>query len=178
MPELPEVEYTARQLRAQMVGATIRDAQVFWERVIGHPAPADFLNEIADREISAVRRRGKFLVLNLSGDLFLSIHRRMTGNLLLLPPGWEIDTSLREADPLAWSTRGPTFREAPIEGQSEASGKASTCSRLKPVTENETSYCRICFNLVDGRRLLFTDPRKFGRIELWPRKDEEEAFRG
>ncbi|HEV7236251.1 MAG TPA: bifunctional DNA-formamidopyrimidine glycosylase/DNA-(apurinic or apyrimidinic site) lyase [Ktedonobacteraceae bacterium] len=178
MPELPEVEYTARQLRAQIVGATIRNAQVFWERIIGHPAPADFLAEVADREISAVRRRGKFLVLDLSGDLFLSIHRRMTGNLLLLPPGWEIDTSLREVDPLAWSTRGPTFRETPIEEHSAASGQANILSRLKPITDKETSYCRICFNLADGRRLLFTDQRKFGRIELWPCANEEEAFRG
>ncbi len=184
MPELPEVEYTARQLRAQIVGATIENGQVFWERIIGHPALVDFLAGVAEREIKAVRRRGKFLVLDLSGGSFLSIHRRMTGNLLLLPPGWEIDSSLREGDPLAWSTRGPTFREAQsdrqerLEGQGAASGQASTLSRLKPITENETSYCRMCFNFVDGRRLLFTDPRKFGRVELWSCEDEEVAFRG
>lgn len=51
MPELPEVEYTARQLRAAIVGATIQDAQVFWERTIGHPELPDFLAEIAAREI-------------------------------------------------------------------------------------------------------------------------------
>ena len=39
-------------------------------------------------------------------------------------------------------------------------------------------YCRVCFNLVDGRRLLYTDPRKFGRIELWPREREAEALAG
>src|SRR6266853_3170385 len=109
MPELPEVEYTARQLRAAIVGATIQDTQVFWERTIGHPDLPDFLAEIAERRILAVRRRGKFLILDLSGDLLLTIHRRMTGNLLLLPAGWEIDTSLRESDRAAWNTRGPTI---------------------------------------------------------------------
>jgi len=163
MPELPEVEYTARQLRTQVVGATIRDAQVFWERVVGHPELADFLAEIADRQIVSVRRRGKFLVLDLSGDMFLTIHRRMTGNLLLLPPGWEIDTSLRESDPVAWSTRGPTFRAVADEAS---------------VTSKETGYCRICFNFADGRRLLYTDLRKFGRVELWLREREAEAFAG
>src|SRR5205085_4360606 len=88
MPELPEVEYTAHQLRATVVGATITDAQVFWERTIGHPDLPDFLAGIADRRILDVRRRAKYLLLDLTGDLFLSIHRRMSGNLLLLPPGW------------------------------------------------------------------------------------------
>lgn len=163
MPELPEVEYTARQLRAAIVGATIREAQVFWEHAVGYPELSHFLAEIAQRSILAVRRRGKFLVLDLSGDLILTIHRRMTGNLLLLPPGWEIDTCLRERDPAAWNTRGPTFYAADEPNE------------IDPV---QLRYCRVCFNLADGRRLLYTDPRKFGRIELWPREREAEALAG
>src|SRR2546421_766775 len=171
MPELPEVEYTARQLRHAIVSATIQDAQVYWERTIGHPELPDFLAEIAGRDILAVRRRGKFLVLDLSGDLILTIHRRMTGNLLLLPPGWEIDTSLREIDPVAWNTRGPAIQPvgAPFMAPSDLKGR----NEWRPY-----EYCRACFNLADGRRLLFTDPRKFGRIELWPREREAEALEG
>src|SRR5579884_2235041 len=172
MPELPEVEYTARQLREAIVGATIRDALVFWERTIGHPDVPDFLAEIAGRRIEGIRRRGKFLLLDLSGGLFLSIHRRMTGNLLLLPPGWEIDTSLRETNPAAWDTKGPTFRElAPAQ---TAQGQ----NAVRAYTANEKAYCRVCFNLEDGRRLLFTDPRKFGRIELWSLAQQGEALQG
>lgn len=163
MPELPEVEYTARQLRTAIVGATIKDAQVFWERTIGHPALPDFLAEIAGRSVQAVRRRGKYLVLDLSGDLILTIHRRMTGNLLLLPPGWEIDTGLRERDPAAWNTRGPAFYAA---------------GDPREVDPPELRYCRACFNLSNGRRLAYTDPRKFGRIALWPREREMEALAG
>jgi formamidopyrimidine-DNA glycosylase len=165
MPELPEVEYTARQLRATLVGATIFDAQVFWERTISRPALPAFLAEIAGRRMLAVRRRGKLLVLDLSSDLMLTIHRRMTGNLLLLPPGWDIDTSLRERDPAAWNTRGPSFYHT--------SGAGSGA-----VDPAHLGYCRACLNLVDGRRLLYTDPRKFGRIAFWPRAREAEAFAG
>jgi formamidopyrimidine-DNA glycosylase len=161
MPELPEVEYTARQLRASVVGATIRDALIFWERTIGRPDLPDFLAEISNRRIIDIRRRGKYLLVDLSGNLFLSIHRRMTGNLLLLPPGWEINTSLRQTDPIAWNTKGPSFTAASLS-----------------IDASDTSYCRVCFNLTDGRRLLYTDLRKFGRIELWPREQEDEAFRG
>src|SRR5437764_5972986 len=111
MPELPEVEYTARQLRDHIVGATICEALVFWERTIGHPDLPNFLAEIAGRRIVGVGRRGKFLVLDLSGDFILTIHRRMTGNLLLLPPGWAVNTSLQESDPIAWNIKGPSFIE-------------------------------------------------------------------
>ena len=163
MPELPEVEYTARQLRAVVVGATIHQARVFWERSIQHPALPDFIAETAGRRIEGVRRRGKLLLLDLQGDLFLSIHRRMTGNFLLLPPGWTIDTSSREQDIASWNTRGPT-----IHLNTAVSSAAS----------HETRHCRVCFIFEDGRCLLFTDPRKFGRIELWPCSQEEEAFAG
>src|SRR5438876_11068852 len=141
MPELPEVEYTARQLRAAVVGATITGAQVFWERTIGHPELPDFLAEIADRCILDVRRRAKYLLLDLSGNLFLSIHRRMTGNLLLLPPDWEIDTSLREADPAAWNLKGPSFidrRKGAIHRASPSQGR----NTLRPyIDSSDYSYC-------------------------------------
>lgn len=163
MPELPEVEYTARQLRASIVGVTIQEVHVFWERTIGYPDWHDFCAEIVGRSIEGVRRRGKFLLLDLSGNCFLSIHRRMTGNFMLLPPGWQIETSLRETDPAAWKTRGPTF--LPPDTQENSYSR-------------ETAYCRVCFDLGDGRRLLYTDPRKFGRIELWPREREDEALNG
>lgn len=172
MPELPEVEYTARQLRASVVGKTIQDAAVFWERTIGHPDSADFLAEVAGRIIEGVRRRGKFLLLDLSGNLFLSIHRRMTGNFLLLPAGWQIDTHMRETDLVAWNVKGPSFKE--IEPDADHSVSIAT----QPVTLAQTFYCRVCLNFTDGERLLFTDPRKFGRVELWSRDREEEAFAG
>jgi formamidopyrimidine-DNA glycosylase len=185
MPELPEVEYTAHQMRASVVGATIRDAQVFWERVIGHPDLPDFLAEVAGSRILDVRRRGKYLLIDLSGKLFLSIHRRMTGNLLLLPPGWEIDTRLRETDPVAWSTRGPSFCWGPIDlvqspdaAQLAKEAQPSNAYNQASIDTADTFYCRVCFNLVDGRRLLYTDPRKFGRIALWSREQEAVAFKG
>jgi formamidopyrimidine-DNA glycosylase len=167
MPELPEVEFTARQLRTHVVGATMREVCVFWNRTIGHPDVEDFAAAIAGRRILAVRRRGKFLVIDLSGDLFLSIHRRMTGNLLLLAPGWQIDTSLQQQDVVVWNTKGPRFYREEQDNGAIAAALAE-----------ETGYCRVCFNFADGRRLLFTDPRKFGRIALWPCAQEEGFFAG
>ncbi len=181
LPELPEVEHTARQLRATIAGATISEAWVFWERTIGYPVLPAFLAGVAGRQVEGIRRRGKFLLLDLSGDLVMTIHRRMTGNLLILPPGWEIDTSLQQTDPLAWSTRGPSFRKKPAasgDDQLCISASNGTAYLLSNAADPRLAYCRVCFYFADGRYLLFTDPRKFGRIELWPRELEREALKG
>jgi len=181
MPELPEVEHTARQLRVTIIGATISEAQVFWERTIGYPALPVFLAQVAGRQIEGIRRRGKFLLLDLSGELLMTIHRRMTGNLLILPPGWKVDTSLRQSDPLAWSTRGPAFSKIPTVSVGDQLGTSSSngSARLLSIVDDPLlAYCRVCFYFADRRFLLFTDPRKFGRIELWPRELEREALKG
>ncbi len=184
MPELPEVEFTARQLRAFVLGATISDVQVFWERTIGALDAPTFRALIAGQRILQVRRRGKYLLFDLgraeAPELLMTLHRRMTGNLYLLPPGWEIDTQARTANPASWSTRGPDFRySAPdserVQQETPVLVREKEASYYDPA---ELSHCRVCFDLLDGRRLLFTDPRKFGRIELWPTEREDEALAG
>jgi len=46
MPELPEVEYVARQLRQTLIGRTLSDVRVNWPRTIAHP-DADLLRRTA-----------------------------------------------------------------------------------------------------------------------------------
>lgn len=183
MPELPEVEFTARQLRAAALHAVIRDVQVFWERTVGTPDVPLFRSLLAGQRILQVRRRGKYLLFDLghsdAPELLLTIHRRMTGNLYLLPPGWEIDTRARTADPTLWNTRGPEFRYAALASGRGQTGAALVCAEEAVYYEpEELSHCRVCFDLADGRRLLFNDARKFGRIELWPAEREQEALSG
>lgn len=89
MPELPEVEYVARQLRAELVGRSIVQAEVLWARTIAGLTPEDFAARIAGQRVTGIDRRGKYLLVHLSGDDVLIAHRRMTGNLILLPAGVE-----------------------------------------------------------------------------------------
>lgn len=180
MPELPEVEYTARQLRATVIEKTIARADIFWERIVSTPALPDFLANIENRQIIDVRRRGKLLLLDMSDELVLSIHRRMTGNFLLLPAGWGVNTSLRDTDPVTWSTKGPTFYEIGPQSTSSEEQRQDAAVRVvtRTISLTQTRYCRACFTFTDGERLLFTDPRKFGRIALFARRDEEEMLRG
>lgn len=179
MPELPEVEFTARQLRETVMNASIRDSQVFWERTIGVPDVSTFRSLIRNQRILQVRRRGKYLLLDLGREaeveLLMTIHRRMTGNLYLLPPGWLIDTQLQLSNPTAWSTRGPDFKYQSTETKQQVGLMLQETAEVH-YNPAELSHCRVCFDLEDGRRLLFNDARKFGRIELWPADREQEAL--
>ena len=80
MPELPEVETIARQLRELVIGRRIAGFESFWHRVT-EPVPAShFATRLSGREITAVGRRGKFVVLELDGGEALIVSLRMTGS--------------------------------------------------------------------------------------------------
>ena len=87
MPELPEVETVARGLRASLVGRTIVGVEVRWARSIISSDPAAFARRLAGQAVTGVGRRGKWLVVALSGGGTLLVHLRMTGQLVLGPGG-------------------------------------------------------------------------------------------
>lgn len=102
MPELPEVETVRRGLAAQLTGRVITGLSYLeWPRTIEAPAPAEFQTRLAERAIQAVRRRAKFLVLDLDGDEHLLIHLRMTGQLRVVPRATPRDRFDRVAFALA-----------------------------------------------------------------------------
>lgn len=82
MPELPEVETIARRLRPALLGKTIRQANLRWQRTLAAPAPKQFIQQIEGQKITAVSRRAKYLILSLT-SFHLLIHLRMSGGLLL-----------------------------------------------------------------------------------------------
>lgn len=82
MPELPEVETVARDLiHAGLVGRKISKSEVFWARTIATHTPKEFNYIVEGKTILSIGRRGKFLVLELSGGYTLFIHLRMSGRL-------------------------------------------------------------------------------------------------
>lgn len=92
MPELPEVETVARDLRGLIVGATITGAAGDWPRAIAsHPTVEGFAADVAGRRVEAVGRRAKLVVVRLSGGAALTIHLKMTGQLFVVPAGSPAD---------------------------------------------------------------------------------------
>lgn len=85
MPELPEVETVARDLRPRIVGATIVGARCSWARTLRTHSPEAFAEAVAGRRVEAIGRRAKLVVIELSGEAALTIHLKMTGQLFVVP---------------------------------------------------------------------------------------------
>jgi formamidopyrimidine-DNA glycosylase len=92
MPELPEVETIARHLRdgwggaPPLPGRRIASVTIRWPRHIATPSAARFRRELEGQRVLDVRRRGKYVVLPLERATLL-IHLKMSGDLLVSPPG-------------------------------------------------------------------------------------------
>jgi formamidopyrimidine-DNA glycosylase len=82
MPELPEVETIRRQLAPVVEGRRLQEVEVLDPRWCEPAPPWEVANATRGRRIERLERRGKYLVWELSGDVHLVMHLRMTGNLL------------------------------------------------------------------------------------------------
>ena len=71
------------------------DAETRWERTLRNVTPEAFADGVAGRRVEAVGRRGKQVVVELSGGAFLTIHLKMTGQLFVVPQGGPDDPYLR-----------------------------------------------------------------------------------
>ena len=135
MPELPEVETIRRQLEPELVGRRIERAEVLDDRWTRPEPPVRTEEALAGRGVETVDRRGKYLVVGLDDGSALVMHLRMTGNLLLRPPG-----SSNVADLMDAALGGPRLYEA----------------------QPEARHLRARLWLDDGSELWFTDARRFG----------------
>ena len=81
MPELPEVETVARDLRGELVGRRFISAWVNEPGVLRFPDAAWFVAALVNRSVEAVERRGKYIFCRLDGGEELVVHLGMTGHL-------------------------------------------------------------------------------------------------
>ena len=81
MPELPEVEITARRLDAALRGVEIESARAPGINTLKSFDPP--LDALAGRHIAGVGRRGKQLIVAVEGELALLMHLMSSGRLSL-----------------------------------------------------------------------------------------------
>jgi formamidopyrimidine-DNA glycosylase len=86
MPELPEVETIVTDLRPHLSGRIIVSCDLLFPTIVRHPEPEVFVDSIAGMRITAMRRRGKYILIDLENDLVLVVHLGMTGQLRLFKP--------------------------------------------------------------------------------------------
>lgn len=86
MPELPEVETIARNLRQggpgipPLTGLRIAQAEFLWPRALVEGSPQQAAERLAGQTVLQVGRRAKWVRITLSRDTLL-IHLRMSGDL-------------------------------------------------------------------------------------------------
>nr|WP_207123851.1 bifunctional DNA-formamidopyrimidine glycosylase/DNA-(apurinic or apyrimidinic site) lyase [Halorhodospira abdelmalekii] len=82
---MPEVETTRRGLEPFVRGRFLCGANVYQPQ-LRYPVPADLHERVAGRCVIALRRRGKYLIFELSDAAWVTVHLGMSGSLRLLDP--------------------------------------------------------------------------------------------
>lgn len=134
MPELPEVEVVRAGLAQHVTGATIAEVAVTHPRAVRRhvEGEADFAGRLTGRTITAARRRGKYLWLELDdgrvGDDALLVHLGMSGQMLVTDAARPAARHLRVrftfagARPQLWFVDQRTFGGMSVHPLVEAAG--------------------------------------------------------
>ncbi len=91
MPELPEVETVVRDLRPRLTGKRITAIAVS-QYPLRRRWSSDWEPLLVGRRIQSVRRRGKWIVVDLDRGLHLVIHLGMTGQLRVMSSAEPVGT--------------------------------------------------------------------------------------
>lgn len=147
MPELPEVETTAKILNSLVSGLVISDVWTNYRSAfyVGKENIKDenyfkkFKKEIIGEKIEKVHRRAKNVLISLSNGKTILIHMKMTGHLLY--GNYKFNKKENEWKP------------------------ADTKSSL---ADPFNRFIRLVFTFSNGKHLAFSDMRKFATITLLP----------
>ncbi len=117
MPELPEVETVCKGLSAHLTGKRITQLELN-RNDLRFPFPDD-LKSVEGREVIAIHRRAKYILIRLEDDLTMLVHLGMSGRF--------------------------RFHEQPVSHE---------------------KHDHVIIHLDDGSIAIYTDPRRFGVIDL------------
>ena len=126
MPELPEVETVMRGLRPSMEGAVIQTAKVR-RPDLRWPFPDRMAERLTGARVLAMRRRSKYILMELDTNETLLIHLGMSGRMTV------------SGDPL-----GQFVHDHP----------------------QQQKHDHVMFDMDNGARITFNDPRRFGAMDL------------
>ena len=85
MPELPEVQTIVNDLNRKVIGLTITDVWTDWPKYFKRSQGGfdGFKKIVRGKKIKQIRRLGKNIIFDLSGEKIILIHQKMTGHLLI-----------------------------------------------------------------------------------------------
>jgi len=142
MPELPEVEHVVRALRRVVTGRRIVASEINLPKLILPSSQSSFNRKLRGSTITGVGRRGKFILIELSGAL--------PNGRTAAPPG-------RRA------SKKPSRRPALV-----LVVHLRMTGKFLYLTRDDTlpKHAHAVFYLDNDRRLVFCDQRQFGVMKL------------
>lgn len=149
MPELPEVETTVSGLNSVLPGLKITGVWSDFHKKTRHGHKENIKNlgyfrrfqkEAVGRKILSVKRRGKNILINLSGGKTILAHMKMTGHFLY-----------------------GKYEYSPKKDAWEA-------SEAGPLKDPYNRFVHFVISLSNKKYLAFSDTRKFGKIIFFDTK--------
>ncbi len=161
MPELPEVQTIASQLKKEILGLTILGVWSDWPKTLQVVSHKDhlkikktkklvkaselkklykvFCDDVIGKKIKNVSRIGKNIIIHLSDEHVILVHQKLSGHLLFSE--WDI------------------INNVPI-------------SKKKGVLNDKVNgYIHLIFYLSGGKMLALSDLRKFAKVISGPKKE-------
>ncbi len=135
MPELPEVETVRRGLEPALVDRRVKSVRLN-RPDLRFPFPEGLAEIVSGQRIIALRRRAKYILIELENGYTLLVHLGMTGRFTVWPPAG------------AARNLGEFYYQ-------EQAGHAG-----------DGPHDHLIVDLDDGARVVYTDPRRFGFVDL------------
>ena len=151
MPELPEVETVRQGLLQGILNKTVSEVLIRREG-LRYPFPKDLVT-VAGCTVTGIRRRAKYLLIDLDDGRVLLSHLGMSGRYTLF--------SSTHAEAVPQQLLATVNGGVPVSAFGDSTGYGGKHDHLE-------------FIFTDGTRAVYTDPRRFGIVDLFP--SEEEAI--
>ncbi len=149
MPELPEVETIKLGLQKKIIGLKISKIQINSPKsFIGNP------NLVEGQKVLNIWRRAKILGVDLTGNVTMLFHLKMTGQLVY-------ESQVARVKSLGKNKKSLYSRFSTLD--SRFIGGHPTPDMVGPLPNSHT---RAIFTFSDGSNLYFNDQRRFGWIKV------------
>lgn len=143
MPELPEVETIVNDLKKVLPGLKIRDV---WSDL--KKLPKNIKKDVVGKKILKLERRGKNILIYLSGNLTLLVHQKMTGHLLY-----------------------GEYQKPNLKNQKWIAVEPG------PLQDPENRFIHVLFFLSNSKQLALCDMRKFAKVAVLETEKIPEEFK-
>lgn len=112
MPELPEVETVRCDLEKNILGKKIADV-ITSDKKLRLSYPTNFINHLCGTKINCIKRRARYLLIELDNDQNLLVHLGMSGKIIFHPAYSESQTKKHDHCTFVFSDRGSLIYNDP-----------------------------------------------------------------